>query len=89
LVTKKKLARAIEICKENGVTKILLFGSAAKNLHEARDIDLGVEGISGWEALALAGKIENEIGVDVDIVDITKESDFINHIKQYGKVIYT
>jgi predicted nucleotidyltransferase len=88
LITKKKLNRAIEICKENGVTRIVLFGSAAKNLHEARDIDLGVEGISGWDALSLAGKIENEIGVNVDIVDISKESDFIDHIKRYGKLVY-
>lgn len=88
MITKIKLDRAVEICRAKGVTRLILFGSAAKDLRGARDIDLGVDGIHGWDSIALAGELENELGVNVDVVDISKQSDFVSHILKYGKVLY-
>jgi len=88
MITKSKLRRAIELCQEQGVNKLILFGSAADDLRTARDLDFGVEGISGWEIIKLAARIEMEIGVDVDMVDLQKDSEFIRHIKEKGNVLY-
>ncbi len=88
MITKQKLNRAIEICRAKGVTRLILFGSAAKDLRAARDIDLGVEGVHGWDSITLAGELENELGVNVDVVDISKHSDFVSHILKHGKVLY-
>lgn len=88
MLTKKKLERAIEICRAKGVTKLILFGSAANDLRIARDLDFGVEGVHGWDSIALAGELENELGINVDVVDITKSSDFVKHILTHGKVLY-
>lgn len=88
MITPQKLERAIQICRENGVTKLLLFGSAAQDPENARDIDFAVEGITGWEIIRLAAKIEIETGVDVDIVDLKKESEFIRHIQKNARIVY-
>ena len=88
MVTKKKLDKAIEICTAKGVTRLILFGSAVKDLRAARDIDLGVKGVHGWNSIVLAGELKNEFGINVDVVDITKSSDFVKHILTHGKVLY-
>lgn len=88
MITKKKLEKAVEICGSKGVTRLILFGSAAKDLRTARDIDLGVEGVHGWDTIALAGELENELGISVDVVDTTKNSDPVEHIFKNGKVLH-
>jgi predicted nucleotidyltransferase len=42
VVLNKQLERVIELAKEYGATRLILFGSAAENLSTARDIDLAV-----------------------------------------------
>jgi predicted nucleotidyltransferase len=88
MITHQSLQRAIQLCKENGVTKLLLFGSAVQDPENARDIDFAVEGISGWDIIKLAAKIEMETGIDVDIVDLKRDNEFIRHIQKNARIVY-
>ncbi len=84
----EKITRAIEICKDYGVTKLILFGSAVNDLKTARDLDLAVDGINGWKLIELAAELENDLLINVDVVPIKGNDSFINHILPRSKVLY-
>lgn len=88
MVTKKSIERAISICREYGVTEIILFGSAANNLRNARDIDIAIDGQTKGDILDLAVHLEEELSIQVDVVKLLKNDRFSNHIRKTGKVIY-
>jgi predicted nucleotidyltransferase len=44
----EQLAKAIEIAREFGATRLLIFGSAAHDPNHARDLDLACDGVAGW-----------------------------------------
>lgn len=81
--------KAINICKEYGVSKLVLFGSAVDDLYTARDLDLAVEGIKGWKVIELAALLENELRMNVDVVEIKPDNKFIDHVLSYGKILYS
>jgi predicted nucleotidyltransferase len=87
-VTKINIEKAIELAKEYGATKLLLFGSALNDPENANDLDLGVEGIQGIKFFEFGGMLETFINVEVDIVDLSVDSRFVSHIKKVGKYIY-
>lgn len=88
MVTKKSIERAISICREYGVTEIILFGSAASNLRNAHDIDLAIDGQTKGDILDLAVHLEEELSIQVDVVKLLKNDRFSNHIRKTGKVLY-
>ncbi len=65
--------RLIEICRQNDVSKIGLFGSMARGeANENSDIDLLVEfsrrGISLWDVIGLEHQLAEALGRKVDLV---------------------
>jgi predicted nucleotidyltransferase len=88
MVTRKSIERAIAICREYGVTEIILFGSAASNLRKAHDLDLAIDGQTKGDILDLAVQLEEELSIQVDVVKLFKDDRFSNHIRKTGKVIY-
>lgn len=87
-LTDQSIQKAAAIAKRYGVSKLLLFGSALENLETARDLDLPCEGIRGWNQYKLAGEIENELLVNVDLVSMEDSNSFTDHNRKVGRLIY-
>jgi len=87
-VTKQHIDKAIELAKEYGATKLLLFGSALDDPGNANDLDIGVEGLMGMDFFEFGGVLENIINTSVDIIDLSVNDRFVNYINSIGKLIY-
>ncbi|OGU65246.1 MAG: hypothetical protein A2279_13295 [Stygiobacter sp. RIFOXYA12_FULL_38_9] len=87
-VTAEAIDKAVEISRQFGASKIVLFGSSVEDLSSARDLDLAVAGLSGWNVIRLAAKLEEVLKLNVDVVSLQPENKFVSHILTYGKVLY-
>ena len=84
------LQEIIRICKNNSVTKVILFGSRAKGTAlERSDIDIAVCGVEDIEKLR--EELEDITTLyTIDVVDMDECGDelLLEDIKQYGRKIY-
>jgi len=87
LITDEIIERAIDISKRHGVSRLVLFGSALEHPETAKDLDLACEGLNDWRFFRFAAELEEELKVPIDLFPI-ENSDFGNHIKKIGKVLY-
>jgi len=81
------LNKIIQTARKYKIEKLYLFGSASES-DNFRDIDLACEGFNGWKMFTFAGELENELGLNVDIVTLDIEDDFTKLIKNKLKLIY-
>ena len=86
-VTSEQLGRIVDLAKQHGATRLILFGSAAQTPHEARDIDLGCDGIEGWGLFRFAGEVENRLGVLLDVVPLSPPTPFTQQVEREGRVL--
>ncbi|MFZ0547543.1 MAG: nucleotidyltransferase domain-containing protein [Candidatus Promineifilaceae bacterium] len=82
-----QLDHVIELAKEYGATRLILFGSAAEHLSSARDIDLACDGVSGWAFYELGARMEEKLQKPLDLVPLTPPSRFTRFIEEHGKVL--
>lgn len=82
-----QLDRIIALAKSYGATRLILFGSAMEKPLEARDIDLACDGIPGWDLYEFAARLEEELGVSIDIVSLSHPNRFTRLIEKKGKVL--
>ncbi|MDI6793137.1 MAG: hypothetical protein QME81_09760 [bacterium] len=54
----------------------------------ARDLDIACDGVEGWKLFEFGARIEEEIGIPVDIVPLKPITRFTRYIAKKGKVIY-
>ena len=89
-VTKQHIDQAIEVAAQHGATRLILFWGALEHLDKARDLDLAIKGVPGWEFYGLVADMQSRIPVPVDIVslDTSKENHILREIKAYGWVIF-
>lgn len=87
-ITQTHIDKAIELAKQFGATKLLIFGSAYSDPKNANDLDLAVEGIDNSKFFDYAGLLEYMLNISVDVVDLSDDISFINHIKKNGRYIY-
>lgn len=87
-ITRRQLDRCVQIAKEFGVKKLILFGSAAESPGTARDIDLACEGVHGWRIFELGGRMEEAVRVNVDLIPLSPATRFSRHVAARGRVIY-
>jgi predicted nucleotidyltransferase len=87
-VTQEQLEKAVNKIIEEGATRVVLFGSAADSLEEARDLDLACEGIDWWEMLGLQAQLEEELRIPIDLVPLKPETRFTRHVERWGRVVY-
>jgi predicted nucleotidyltransferase len=78
--TVKRLAR------EYGATRLVVFGSAADDPETARDLDVAIDGVPGWDIWELGGRIEREVDIPVDVIPLDP-SPFTDRIQETGKEI--
>lgn len=82
------LERAVQIAREFGAKRLMVFGSYLKNPETARDLDLAVEGVQGWKLYELAARLEEALHVALDLVSLDKPTPLTQQIEAKGRVLY-
>jgi predicted nucleotidyltransferase len=73
-----------ETAARYGARRVVLFGSSLSPDREARDIDIGVEGIDGKDFFAFYGDLLCALSKPVDVVDLSVKSRFVELIEREG-----
>lgn len=87
-VTRDQIDRAVEVARRYGATRVLLFGSAVDHPETARDLDLVVGGVDGWDFFRMSAEMEQVVRVPLDVVPLEPENAFIRHIRDRGRWLY-
>lgn len=87
-IDSSQIDRCVNIARKFGARKLILFGNAVESPESARDLDIACDGVDGWKLFELGARIEEEIGIPVDIVPLKPTTRFIRYIAKKGKVIY-
>jgi len=82
---KKKL---LEIAKRYNVSKLYLFGSNLDPRRDAKDIDLGVEGVPDRQFFEFYGELIWGLSKPVDLVDLKRRSAFNDMVRSKGILLY-
>ncbi|MEW6218938.1 MAG: DNA polymerase III subunit beta [Thermodesulfobacteriota bacterium] len=86
-VSEAQIERAIALSKAYGVSRLILFGSAAESPETAQDLDLACDGIAGWRIFELGAQIEDELGTSVDLIPLRPSTPFTRIVERKGKVL--
>ncbi|MCJ7578426.1 MAG: nucleotidyltransferase domain-containing protein [candidate division Zixibacteria bacterium] len=85
----KELAKIVDISREFGARKVLLFGSCLSDMKSARDIDIAVSGIKPRDFFKFYGKVSMFVDDEVDLIDLDDIREHLrNRIFSKGKLIY-
>ncbi|OGP50695.1 MAG: DNA polymerase III subunit beta [Deltaproteobacteria bacterium RBG_13_43_22] len=87
ILDQTRINRMVELAKNFGATRLILFGSQTEIPQEARDVDLACDGIPGWKLFEFAARIEEELEIPLDIVPLTPPSRFTRSIEKKGQVL--
>ncbi len=82
------IERCVAAAQTFGAKRLILFGSALDEPETARDVDLACEGVEGWDVFRLGARLEEELGVEVDLVPLSPDDKFSQHVARRGRVIY-
>jgi predicted nucleotidyltransferase len=77
----------LEIARKYHISKVFLFGSSLSEKTESRDIDLAVEGIADADYFAFYGELLFALSKPVDVVDLSKQSRFVEMVKREGVLL--
>jgi predicted nucleotidyltransferase len=86
-IQQEQLDRAIEIAETFGATRLILFGSAATNPEQAKDIDLACDGVAGWKLFMLGARLEEELKMPLDLIPLSPPNRFTRIIERRGRVL--
>ncbi len=84
-ISNEQLEQVMEMAREYGVSRLILFGSMLDNPAEARDIDLACDGVPGWKLFELAARLEEELHMPLDLVSLTPSTRFTRLIEKRGR----
>jgi predicted nucleotidyltransferase len=77
-----------DLAAQYAVTRVLLFGSAARLERGYRDIDLAIEGIRPGDFFRFYGELLSRLSLPVDLVDLSKPGRFTDLIRREGIPLY-
>ena len=86
-ITKAQIDKAINLARDYGATRLLLFGSALEAPEYARDLDLACDGVIGWKFYELGARLEEELGVSLDLIPLSPPTRFTQMIESKSKVL--
>jgi predicted nucleotidyltransferase len=86
-IQQEQLDRAIEIAETFGATRLILFGSAAIDPEQAKDIDLACDGVAGWKIFELGARLEEELKMPLDLIPLSPPNRFTRIIERRGRVL--
>jgi predicted nucleotidyltransferase len=78
----------IKFAQKYNVSAVYLFGSSLNANAQARDIDLGVQGIEPALFFKFYGELSRQLSKEVDLVDLSHQSLFNALVKKRGVKIY-
>lgn len=87
MISEKDRNTILIYAKKYNLEKVILFGSAKEKI-DARDIDIGVRGISPDLFFDFCWELYRDLSKPVDIIDLTKDCLFNKLIEQDGLVLY-
>ncbi|MBI3397869.1 MAG: DNA polymerase III subunit beta [Deltaproteobacteria bacterium] len=79
------IKKIVDLAKQYGATRLILFGSALERPEDARDIDIACDGIQGWKLYEMAARLEEELAAPLDIVPLSPPTRFTRLIEEKGK----
>ena len=86
-ISQQQIDRAVQLAKDYGATRLILFGSAVGNPGRARDIDLACDGVTGWKLYELGARLEEELKAPLDLIPLRPPSRLTKLIEQRGRVL--
>jgi uncharacterized protein len=87
-VQSENIERAVAVARRYGASRVLLFGSALSRPESARDLDLAVGGVAGWDFYRMVAEIEQAVSVPTDVVPLEPDQPFVRYILERGRIIY-
>ncbi|MFH1612597.1 MAG: nucleotidyltransferase domain-containing protein [bacterium] len=88
-ILKKELDKIVDISKDFGAEKVLLFGSCLENIKLARDIDIAIKGVKPENFFEMYGKILGVVNIEIDLIPLEEtRKHFAKRILEKGKLIY-
>ena len=78
----------IRLAKTYQAKRVFLFGSMLYNPLQARDIDLGIEGVRGVLFFRMMSDLSTSLSKPVDVVDMDVKNPFTALVERDGKVVY-
>ncbi len=88
MISEQDKAVILSLARKYGVQGILLFGSSSEPDGQARDIDLGVEGIAPEKFFKFYGDLLLGLSKPVDVVDLTADTKFNRLVLRDGIRLY-
>ncbi len=88
MISEQDKAVILSVARKYGVKGVLLFGSSSEPGRQARDIDLGVEGIAPEKFFEFYGKLIMGLSKPVDVVDLSQDTKFNRLILRDGVRLY-
>ena len=79
------IKKIVDLAKQYGATRLILFGSALERPEDARDIDIACDGIQGWKLYEMAARLEEELAAPLDVVPLSPPTNFTRLIEAKGK----
>ena len=86
-IQQEQIQRVIKIAKAFGATRLILFGSAAKEPEQAKDIDLACDGVAGWKLFELGARLEEELKMPLDLIPLSPPNRLTRIIERRGTVL--
>ena len=84
-----EVKKVIDIAKEYGAEKIILFGSCIGDIKSAQDIDIAVAGVKPEFFFEMYGKILSETLTDMDLIPLEYAREhFSKRIFEQGRLLY-
>ncbi len=87
-ITEQDIEQTTEIAKDCQAKRVWVFGSVLRNPDTAHDLDIGCEGVPPRQFLRLVGRILDEVGPEVDVVDLGDDNPFTRYIRKHARLIY-
>lgn len=88
MVDRTRLTTAVDILRAMGARRVVLFGSAARSLETARDIDLAVEGIPLDRLIDADFAVHEALSYPSDLVSREEAPAFYDLATREGVVLY-
>jgi hypothetical protein len=87
MLSEKDKNTILKYAKKYNLEKVILFGSSKDRLN-ARDIDLGVRGISPKLFFDFCWELYRDLSKPVDVIDLSTDCLFNKLIEQDGILLY-
>ncbi|NQT93388.1 MAG: hypothetical protein HQ559_11555 [Lentisphaerae bacterium] len=87
MITERERNVVAECARKYHASRVVLFGSSLAR-DDARDIDLGVEGVAPSVFFRLCGELIKRLDRPVDVIDLSMPSAFSQMVQEEGVAIY-